>query len=266
MRHLALAFSLFAAGVAASAHAHQRPLHTSCSVTTDFDVDVQTDRILFTRTDDAPRQVVMHDGQLQVDGHALKVDPADAARLRQYEAQVRALLPEMTGIAREGVGIGFEALTTVAATFADSPAERARLIEQFTTQREHVLAEVDQGIGRGQWRRHGLDRMMEHDIGNAVSTMVGTVTARAVRAALSGDESQAAALEARADSLEESIDRAVKAPAERLEKRADALCPRLAELDQLQHQFTFRLPDGTPLSLITVEQEHKDTLADTHTP
>jgi murein L,D-transpeptidase YcbB/YkuD len=266
MRHLALALSLFAASAAAPAPAHDMQLHASCSVNTDYDVDVRTDGILFTRADGAPREVFMHDGQLQVNGHALAVDPADTARLRQYEAQVRALLPEVAGIARDGVGIGFDALTTVAATFADSQAERARIIRQFAAQREQVLAEVDQGIGRGQWRRHGLDRMMEHNIGDVVSTLVSTVTARAVKAALSGDHSQTAALEARADSLEKSIDRAVKAPAERLEKRADALCPRLVALDQLQHQFTFRLPDGSPLSLLELKHDHRDAVADAHTP
>lgn len=263
MRQLAIALSLLAAGaLAAPAHAHDMHLQASCSIHTDYDVDVQSDGIHFAREHGAPRQVLMHDGHLQVDGRPVAVGSADAARLRQYEAQVRTLVPEVASIAREGVDIGFDALTTVAATFADSPAERERITRQLTTQREHVLAEVEQGIGHGQWHQHGLDLLMEDNLGDAVSTLVSTVAGRAVKAALSGDQSQVQALEARADSLEKSIDNAVDARADRLGKRTDALCPRLVELDRLQHQFSFRLLDGKPLSLMNLEQEHNGTVAD----
>ena len=264
--HHALALALLAMGAAVPAHAHPHDwqLHPSCSVSSDYDLDVQPDSIRFTRDDGSPRQVTMHDGQLAVNGHPLPVTPADAARLRQYEAQVRALLPDVAGIARDGVGIGFDALATVATTFADTPDERMRVTRQLTAQRTQALAEVDQSIGHGQWQHDSLERMMDHELSDAVSALVGTVTAHAMRAALSGDQSQVAALEARADSLDKSIDRAVAAPAEQLARRADALCPRLIQLDQLQHQFTFRLPDGSPLSLMRLEQEHRISVAAAH--
>ncbi|MFA6230853.1 MAG: DUF2884 family protein [Rhodanobacter sp.] len=257
MRQSALALAILAsAAVAAPAQAHDMHVHASCSVETDYDIDVQHNAILFSRTDGSPHTVRMHDGTLQVDGRALAVSQADAARLRQYEAQVRALLPEAAGIAREGVGIGFDALTTVAATFAEQPDERSEVIRKLTAQRQRVLAQIDQGIGRGQWRQHGMDQLLDEGMGDAVSTLVSTVAARAVKAALSGDQTQVAALEARADSLDKSIDRAIEAPARRLGERADALCPRLLALDQLQRQFSLRLPDGSALSLMTVGQDH----------
>jgi hypothetical protein len=272
MRQLAAALALFAAGtIAAPAHAdsptrspaHGFQWHASCSVDSDYDVDVRPDGIAFTRTHGPARQLLMHDGQLQLDGHPWPVDRADAERLRQYEAQVRALLPEVAGLARDGVGIGFDALTTVAATFADRPHERERVVRQLTAQRQQVLAGIDQGIGSGHWRQHGMGRWVDDSMGQAVSTLIGTVATNAVQAAVSGDQRKVAALEARADSLDKSIERAVEAPAEKLGRRADALCPRLIALDQLQRQFSFRLPDGSPLSLVTVGQPHRDTVAET---
>ncbi len=74
-------------------------------------------------------------------------------------------------------------------------------------------------------------------------------------AALSGDQSQVASLEARVQSLDHSIEQAVEVPAERLGKGVNALCPRLVELDQLQPQLDFGLSDGSPLSLMTLKQE-----------
>ncbi len=266
MRQFSLAFAVLTAGVfAAPIHAHDMHVHASCSVDTDYDIDVQHNAILFSRADGSPHTVRMHDGTLQVDGRTLAVDQADAVRLRRYEAQVRALLPEAAGIAREGVGIGFDALTTVAATFAEHPDERSEVIRKLTAQRQRVLAQIDQGIGSGRWRQHSLDQLMDEGMGDAVSTLVSTVAARAVKAALSGDQSQVAALEARADSLDKSIDRAVEVPARRLGERADALCPRLVALDQLQQQLSLRLSDGSALSLLTVAQEHgqHEPVADT---
>jgi hypothetical protein len=264
MRPLALALALpllAAGGLAAPAHAHGIDLHASCSVHTDYDLDVQPDGLRFARDHGAPRQVSMHDGRLQVDGRPLAVGRADAARLRQYEAQVRALVPDVADIAREGVSIGFDALTTVVATFAESPAERARITGQLNAQRAHALSEIEQGIGRGHWHQHGLDQMLDDNMGDAVSTLASTIAGRAVKAALSGDQSQVQALQARADALEKSIDQTVDARAAKLGKRADALCPRLVALDQLQHQFTFRLPDGSPLSLMQLERNEHATMA-----
>lgn len=270
MRQLVLALALLGIAIAtatapAHARAHNVELHTSCSVSSDYDLVVRGDGLQFTRHDGSPQRVFMHDGQLRVDGQPLAVSPQDAARLRQYEANVRALLPQVAAIARDGVGIGFDALTTVAATFTDSPDERAQVIRQLGEQRQRILGKIDQGIGQGHWQQHDFDQMMNEDMGDAISTLVSTVAARAVKAALSGDQSQVAALEARAQSLESSIEKAVEIPAERLGKRADALCPRLVELDQLQRQLDLRLPDGKPLSLMSASREG-DAVAEAGTP
>ncbi|MEI7035549.1 DUF2884 family protein [Fulvimonas yonginensis] len=258
MRHTTIAFA-FVAGLALGlpAHAHGAHFHESCSFGTEYDVAVKPDGILFERSGGTPASVFMHDGALRVDGRPVTVSPADASRLREYESQVRGLLPEVASIAREGVDIGFDALTTVVATFADTADERARLTAQLNDQHRQALASVDNGLGRGVWRQHGVEDLMEHQVGDAVATLVSTVTANAVKAALSGDQSKVAALEARADALERTIDKEVDARADKLGERADALCPRMARLDQLQQQFQFRLQDGSRLALV----DHDDNEA-----
>ena len=269
MRRLALALALLGIGtLALPAHArvHSMEWHSACSVDSHYNLAVRDDGLQFTRNDGSPRQVFMHDGHLRVDGQPLAVSAEDAARLRQYETNVRALLPQVAAIARDGVGIGFNALTTVAATFADSPDERTRVIQQLAGQRRQMLGKIDQSIGQGRWQPDDFDQMMDEDMGDAVSTLVSTVASRAMKAALSGDQAQVAALEARAQSLDSSIEKAVDGPAKRLGKRADALCPRLVELDQLQHQFQVRLPDGKPLMLMSMEHTDEGAVADTRTP
>jgi len=243
--------------VGLQAQAHEFHIHhDQCGFDTDYDVQVTTAGVAFDRDGGKPSSVFMHDGRLRVDGRDIAVSAADATRLRDYEAQVRALLPEVAGIAREGVDIGFSAMSSVVATFAESPAERSRLVEKMNSRHRQALAQIDQGIGSGVWKRHAMDDMMEDGISDTVSELVSTVAASAVKAALSGDQSKVQALEARADSLDKSIDQEVDARADKLEKRADALCPRLVELDQLQQQFQFRLGDGSRLQLLNHENAH----------
>ena len=260
MRQLIITLAI-ATGLALTLPAQAHGLHVNndhCSFGTDYDVFVQPAGIRFERDDGKPAQVFMHDGALQVDGRNIAVSSADATRLREYEGQVRSLLPEVASIAREGVDIGFDALTTVVASFAEDPAERSRLTADLTREHKQALARVDSDLGHGVWRRHSMEDLMENQMGDAVSTLVSTVTAKAVKAALSGDQSQVAALEARADTLDHSIDQQVDARADKLGDRAQALCPRLVRLDELQQQFEFRLADGSRLALVDHQDDHHD--------
>ena len=266
MRPLILALAL-AAGMTLGVPAQAHGLHVNdqkCNFGTDYDVLVKPDGITFERQDGTPGSVFMHDGALRIDGRDVAVSAGDAKRLREYESQVRSLLPEVASIAREGVDIGFDALATVVASFADDPAERSRLVAELNQQHRQALAEVDSGLGHGVWRQHSMQDLMENQVGGAVSTLVGTVTAKAVKAALSGDESQVAALEARADSLDKSIDKEVDARADKLGERAEALCPRMQRLDELQQAFEFRLKDGARLALVDHQaQDHQEASAKT---
>lgn len=258
MRQLitAIAFATaLALGLPAQAHGlHVQ--HEQCSFGTEYDVLVQPAGITFERSSGAPGRVFMHDGALRVDGRDVAVSAADAKRVREYEHQVRTLLPQVASIAREGVDIGFSALTTVVATFAEEPAERSRLTAELNEQHKQALASVDNGLGRGVWRQHSVEDLMEHQVGDAVSTLVSTVTAKAVKAALSGDQGQVAALEARAHALDRSIDQEVDARADKLGERAEALCPQMARLDALQQAFEFRLTDGSRLALVDRQADH----------
>lgn len=248
---LASGLALLAPAQAGGLHVN----HDQCSFGTDYDVLVQPAGITFERQHGTPGSVFMHDGALRIDGRDVAVSAADANRLREYEDQVRSLLPEVASIAREGVDIGFDALATVVASFADDAAERGRLVTRINEQHKQALAGIDNGLGNGEWRQHSIEDLMESQIGDAVESLVGTVTARAVKAALSGDQSQVAALEARADALDKAIDQQVDARADALADRAEALCPRMTRLDELQQQFEFRLKDGSRLALVDHQPE-----------
>ena len=242
-----------------AAQAHDIQIHDAqCGYSTAFDVRVNQDGINFWRDAGHPGKVVMHDGHLSVDGRDVAVSSDDAARLRAYESQVRNLLPAVADIAREGVNIGFAAMRAVLLTFAENDDERRDMIGRLDANHRLALARIDDGLGKGVWKQHDMDEVIEGSIQQSVSDLVGKVAGSAVKAALSGDQNKVAALEARADSLDHTIDKEVNARADELAKRADALCPQLQALDSLQQQFQFRLQDGTRLQLLNRDRDsHK---------
>src|SRR3546814_14858903 len=83
----------------------------ACDIDSDYDVALSPDAITFSRDDGTPRTLVMHDGSLRVDGREAALSDADRERVRQFEPDARALLPEVRAIAVEAVEIWFVAMT-----------------------------------------------------------------------------------------------------------------------------------------------------------
>jgi len=239
-----------------SLHAHDFQVHDGhCGYSTAYDVQVMPNGIGFHRDAGQPVDVFMHDGHLRVNDREVAVNSEDATRLRDYEQQVRQLLPEVAGVAREGVNIGFAAMRTVLMTFAENDDERRRMVGRLDENHQQALARLDAGLGQGVWKSDDMEAVVEKSVEDSVSDLVSKVAGQAVSAALSGDQSKVAALEARADSLDKSIDREVNKRANELDKRAEALCPRLSSLDALQRQFQFRLQDGSRLQLLAYDNK-----------
>ncbi|GLQ90920.1 DUF2884 family protein [Dyella flagellata] len=258
-RHMLSLVTLFALATAGGVqagdiHGH----HLTCSYNSDYDMQVQPQGIAFARSDGHPGDVFMHDGKLRVDGRNVTVSDEDAARLREYEREVRDLLPAVAGIARDGVDIGYSALATVVATLSENGDERTRLLHDLRDRHGEAMHHIDGTLGQGRWKAGDGSDLFGNELQDTVADTVGDITRDVLKDALSGDAGRLASLQARTESLDSTIDKAVDAPAEKLGQRAEALCPRLSHLQQLQQQFQFRLPNGERLQLIDTNMERPD--------
>nr|WP_063573092.1 DUF2884 family protein [Luteibacter rhizovicinus] len=226
---------------------------------TPYDVDVTAAGLSFHRTDGVPAEVFLHDGAIRVDGKAVAVSGGDADALRRYEAGVRALMPQVATIAREGVELGFSAMTTVTLSFADGD-QRGRMLEKLKRKQIEALREIDEGVGSGHWSANRMTETVAGSVSDSVGELVGSVTSSAVTAALSGDASKVAALQARADSLDKAMDREMNKRSKALEAKSNAICPQLNDLASLQQGWGVRLANGKPLELMTIKPkgEHHD--------
>ncbi|MDR6938049.1 DUF2884 family protein [Luteibacter sp. 3190] len=261
MRHplIAIAIATTAAFASASASAAGGASFSTDTCrydySTPFDVDVTAAGLSFHRTDGSPAKVFLHDGTLRVDGKPVMVSDADAVALRRYEDGVRKLVPEVAAIAREGVSMSYEAMTSVTLTFAEGD-QRAEILEKLKRKQADSLRSIDEGIGAGHWSSNRMAETVAGSVSDGVGELVGSVTSSAVTAALSGDTSKVAALQARADSLDKSLNREMNKRSRALESRTATICPRLDALAELQRAWKVRLPDGKPLELMTIKPKH----------
>ena len=258
MRRLPFVLSMLvlAAAIAAPAASHAHNLQ--CSYTSDYDVQVKADGIVFTRDSGQPGEVFIHDGALRVDGRYMHVSDADARRLREYEQHVRELVPQVASMARDGVNIGYSALTTVVATLSDNGDERTRLLHELRDRHADALNHIDHTLGRGVWQAGDADDLFDKNLQDTVADLVGSVTGDIVKDALSGDSTKQASLQARTNALDAMLDKAIDAPADKLGQRAEALCPQLGELQRLQDQWAFRLDGGERLQLISIDTDRSN--------
>lgn len=218
----------------------------ACEVRSDYRWSIDDDRIRLFRGDGSPQEVVLASGVLRIDGEVVPLAAADAVRVRDYERRVRRLVPEARAIAHDAVDIAVDAIGAVARAFAPDGAS-GDAAAAFEASASRLHRQVDAAFASGSFDDSGFAAAMKE----LVPQLVAGVTAQAVKVALSGDEAAARRLEARSESLDAEIERAVEARAKALERRADALCGGVAALDALERDWGVSHA-GAPLDLVEV--------------
>lgn len=220
-----------------------------CSISSDYNLRIGTDSITFSRAGSEPRTVVMRDGTLLVDGREIALRADDRARIAKYERTVRTLVPEAKAIAFDALEIAFGAVEAVLRTFVES-AEAERVVERLSAARVRAIERIEHGFDNEPWNEKEFERLIEDTVTEVVPEIAAVAAAAAIRIAFSGDENAAADIEARAKRLEQTIEEEVEKRARELEKRAEALCPMVQELDALEAKLAVRIEDRV-LDLVT---------------
>lgn len=250
MKAMLLAAALGAAvSMPAFAHTH---IH-DCDLSSDYSLSIKPDRLVFKRHAGTPAEIEIANGTLRIDGTLVATNTADAQRLRDAEREVRSLVPEVKAIARDAVAIAFDAVGQVAAAFAHDGAAARRSAEHLAALGREIDRKIADTDSFDHWEDADIDRLVGSTVEAVVPEIVGNVTAQALKVAFTGDEAAAAELEARAESIEKSVDRAVAKQAAQLEVRAMGVCSRLRALDRVQSDLDVRLPDGSRLDLVHVD-------------
>ena len=221
-----------------------------CAVDSGYSVRIEPTRLVFTAEGGKRVVEVLSGGGVKVDGEPLTLSAADRARVDDLERGMRALVPEIKAIAIEAVGIAFEAVGHTSTAFASSPREARESAGRIA----RTSRELQKGIAAKQhWDSTAdgdFDRVIEKAVGALIGEMVGNVTVMALKVAFTGDEAAVAELEARAAAIEKTVESAVERHGKELERRADALCARIRDLDAIESRIEARLPGNERFDLI----------------
>lgn len=250
MRKTILAAACLLAAGSASAFSidtHDTGLGT-CGLRSAYSLRLDAQSVAFTRADGTPKRVEMRHGTLLVDGRAVALSRADADRIAEYEATIREVVPEVKEIALEAIQIAFTAVEQVARTFA-ADADLARVTGKLAMARDKASAQIRDSFDSEPWNDAEFEKLVEGTVTELVPEIAATAASAAVYAALSGDESKVREIEAKANALERTIEEQVEKRADALEKRAEALCPIVEGLDELESQLALRI-DDRPLDIV----------------
>lgn len=243
---LAAVSVLLAAGAAQA-----REVHTSCNIDSRYELGTDGNAFVFTLADGHPSRVLMSAGRLQVDGRDAPLSPADQTRVRDFEVELRQLLPEAQKVASAAVGIAFDALGEVARALASDPK---RAVANLERSRAIALREI----------RYRPEFMFSHDdkaiedaiepiVTRFVPDIIGGAVSLAVHAIFASD-AERDAMEARMDKMGRTLDHEIQGRAGALEPMADAICLRMKRMDAIDNALDYRLPGGSRLELLSVDK------------
>ena len=164
-------------------------------------------------------------------------------------------MPLARQVGLDAADIAFTALGEVAAEFGGDPSRtRAKL--------DKARAELNKELSRSVSANHYNSEALGESIGDAVKevmpSLIGDIVTGAVSAAFSGDDERMKRLE----NMDKDIEARIKPRADALEVRARALCTKMENLDRLDNELEYRLPNGKRLDLLEIKPPEKRNKAD----
>lgn len=253
MNRSLLALALALAAGAAQAHDH-RGTHVGCDMDSPYSLSTYRSAFVFERTDGKPARITLGGGKLFVDGKEAELNDADRARVREFEGELRQLMPEAEKVTAEAIDIAFTALTEVARGLSSDPD---RTIRKLNQSRALALREVHAKPSI-LFRHDGGSDAIDGIIDPIVSEFVPEITGGAVRFAMKAvfaSDKERQEMQARMERMEKTLDREVDDRAKALEPMAEAMCERMRRMDGIENALDYRLPGGQPIELLTVDSK-----------
>lgn len=243
--------SLLPFGAANAGH-----FHNDCDVDlhSNYDLRIGTDGLSFAPDSGGGAKIRVDAGRLFVDGREVAVSAADRERLARFEDEVLGIREEAIGIAIEGIELGLTAVREVNAAFEEDADRIEEFNERVQKIRDEMVTAVRRDLSHGRPTDEEIDRVVDKVVEPLVKELVSSIAANvagdAIAMALSGDESRAKEIEAKAKRLERTIEDKVEGAAKKLEARARELCPRVQNLAALNAGFQVEIATGTKLDLL----------------
>lgn len=224
----------------AAAPLHAQDLSTTCHASSSYDVTVQPDSLMFERSAPAPFHVQVGQGTLRTDGVMVRLNAEAQDRLTLFDRDLRALVPRVRAVARNGVDIAVQALHAEEAGMGLGADTRAEFDRRLAAHADELKQRIDSSRSTRDWQGPAMDQTIDRMTSDLLPLLVADLGQQAVNAALSGDLQAASDLRDRAGDLTSRLQPRLQRRMQALRPQIQALCPAIRQLADLQQG----LPDG----------------------
>jgi len=239
----------------------------SCDVDLNATVKITKADIEFSKHGKSLYQISGQDG-LIVNGEAVVLSSSQAALVADYSNRIRALVPEVKTIAKEGIALASEGVTMA---FNELLGEGNNVGAELSEELGMLSAELDAkfSIDNGiEFNEHGVigedffgeefEERFEESIERVVQNSMGSLLIAVGQEMLfSGGDMEA--FEARMEDFGNNIESQMEARAESLEEAANELCYSMKEIDELEEELKDAVPELNNIDVLHVHaSRHKD--------
>lgn len=258
MKTLIATALLLAAGSAAA--------HNSCNLDLDAGVRISSDSIEFYAAE-LPTYKILDDKYLVVKGQAQRLTLAQQKLVASYAASIRAALPEVHGMALDGIDLAIEGITLA---FDGLLGEKNQISAQLTTELGNLKSDVNRYFSSGNpisfnhssedtpdFLGKQFETRMQRIVETSVQDSIGSLMmAVGKEVLLSGGDMEA--FEARMNKFGEQMDAQMNMKATGMEARGAKLCNAMQAVDVLEEQLKQAVPAVEPFNVIRVNADETE--------
>lgn len=209
--------------------------------------------------------------KLLVDNQHIELSDVQQALVKKYDEKIRSLVPQVKNVAIEGVDMAIEGVNLAFngllgegnAVAADLTTELTLIREQVSTNLsiEHGVSVGVEGLESEGLLGKDFDKRIESAVEKAVLNSMGSILIAMGQqmVASDGDERN---FETRMENFGENIEHEMTTRSAIIEKKAEALCISIAEVDALEEQLKVEIEPLASTNVFTVTQKHYEEESD----
>jgi hypothetical protein len=236
-------------GCVGSVHAQSLP--NVCHVTSSYDLSVTQDKLIFDRQGPAPRQVVMGNDAMLVDGQPVQLSSNEQDRINFFQFNVRQLVPRVKSVAQYGLSLASQAIYLDLQDIRLDADSRYQLKYRLNASIGDLQQRIQDSQSTRDWHGDAFNQYTNQIVENIAPIVTEGLGKQIAAATAKGDLSTAADLTERAANLATRFQGDVEQHLQPLQPKIEALCPavrQLAELQQGLHDSR-----GVPLGLLQLD-------------
>ncbi len=205
--------------------------------------------------------------KLLVDHQHIELSDVQQALVKKYDEQIRHLVPQVKSVAIEGVDLAIEGVNLAFnGLLGEGNAVAADLTTELTLIRQQVSTKlsIENGISVGiegleseELLGKDFDQRIESAVEKAVLNSMGSILI-ALGQQMVTSEGDERSFETRMENFGDTIEHEMTTRAAVIEKKAEALCISIAEVDTLEEQLKIEIESLASTNVFTVTLNHNE--------